>query len=370
MFIKNMIKFYRVLATVNHMKKQTLATISVILSVIAFYIFFTNYKESLDPSMASTVKSDKVQVALVTDTLVGNNQFITQAYNELLELSKEYDIDTLHLEATDTYTWTEGTRVLCVEGYDLIIGLGWQATTSFSNLSDEYLDIQFTVVDTAGDGNNVRGVIYEVTDGCFILGAMMAKAFPDETVFGYVGNFKDAGNFAYETGFRQGVLFVNPEAEFVVEFANTYSDINLVREASKKIIDKGVSVIMGSVSSSANWGLYDICLELAKEGQPVYATGLSVDQTTEENAYIVAGVTKDTALPVRISVEEFLNNTYVAQDMSLGLKDGGFGVVHLNGEVANYHNDTIITPDVIAFAQQLYDDLNQGFISYEIETFE
>lgn len=352
------------------MKKQTLATISVIVSVIAFYLFFTNYKQSLDPSVSSAIESDKVQVALVTDTLVGHNQFIMQAYNELLELSKEYDIDTRHLEATDTYTWTEGTRELCMQGYDLIIGLGWQATTSFSNLSSEYPNIQFTVVDTPGDGNNVRGVVYEVTDGCFVLGAMMAKAFPDETVFGYVGNFKDAGNFAYETGFRQGVLSVNPEAEFVIEFANTYNDVNLVREASMKIIEQGAKVIMGSVSSSANWGLYDICLELAKEGQPVYATGLSVDQTTEENAYIVAGVTKDTALPVRISVEEFLNETYVAEDMNLDLKDGGFGVVHLNEEVANYHNDTIITSDVIAFAQQVYDDLNQGLISYELETFE
>ncbi|MFI3230189.1 MAG: BMP family ABC transporter substrate-binding protein [bacterium] len=352
-------------------KKQIVSIIGVIIAVIVFIVGFGTYKKSLNPANHNIQnQSDKVKIALVTDTLVGNNLFIIQAYNELLELSNEYDIDAFHLEAVDTYTWTEGTRDLCVEGYSLIIGLGWQATTSFANLSSEYPDVQFTVIDTAGEGENVRGILYESTDGCFTLGAMMAKAFPDENLFGYIGNYKDVGNFAYETGFRQGVLSVNPEAEFIIEFANTYSDIDLVREASYKVIEQGASVIMGSVSSSANWGLYDVCLELSKEGQNVYATGLSIDQTTEENPNIIAGVTKDTALPVRISVEQFLEGTYESKDMILGLSDGGFGVVHLNNINANYNNKSIITDEVIDFGQEVFNNLNSGKLVYEQEVFE
>lgn len=350
------------------MKKSIIATVLVILASVIFVIGLQFYKNKASSSNGES-SNDVLKVALVTDPLFGNNQFILQAYNELLAVSSKHTLSTKHLEAPDTYTWTEGTRSLCDEGFDLIIGLGWQATASFTNLSFEYPDIQFAVVDTPGDGNNVRGVTYEVFEGCYALGAMLATAFPDEETFGYIGNFPDSGNFAYESGFRQGVLSVNSNAEFEIIFAETYSDIELVKQAAMSLIEKDVSVIMGSVSSSANEGLYQLCLEQAQIGEPIYATGLSIDQTTLDNPYIIAGVLKDTALPVRILIEELVNDTYSNTDMVLGLSDSGFGVIHMNGKDAHYRNSDIITDNVISVGQATIDGLINGTITYEPEDF-
>lgn len=350
------------------MKKMSIAIISVLIVTGCFAFGIQFYKDSLTPNQA-TDETETRRVALVTDPLEGNNQFIMQAYNELLAVGTEFQLTTKHLEASDTYTWTEGTRELCEEGFDLIIGLGWQATTSFTNLTHEYPDTQFAVVDANGDGNNVRGVTYEVTEGCYTMGAMLATAFPEEEVFGYIGNFPDSGNFLYESGFRQGVLSVNPEATFSIIFAETYSDASMVRTAAETLQSQGISVIMGSVSSSANEGLYDLCLEHANSESPLYATGLSVDQTTPDNPYIIAGVTKDTALPVRILVEEYVSGTYSNTDMILGLSDGGFGVVHLNETEAHFVNQEIITQKVISVGQDTLDGLTDGTILYQQEDF-
>lgn len=350
------------------MDKTNKIILAMVIVVLCFLLAINNYKNSYNPKNIDTA-DNFIRIALVTDPLEGNNQFIMQAYNELLAVDLEYQLETAHLEGVDTYTWTEGTREFCEKGYDLIIGLGWQATVSFTNLSYEYPNTQFAVVDTPGDDFNVRGVTYEVSDGCFVLGAMLATAFPDENLFGYIGNFDDSGNFAYQSGFRQGVLSVNPNAEFAITFAQTYSDTALVKESAQALKEQGVSVIMGSVSSSANEGLYEYCLEQSSIDKPMYATGLSVDQTRIDNPYIIGGVTKDTSVPVRVLVEELLNGEFTNDDISLGLSDGGFGIIHINEQNAHFRNDTIITDEVINVGQETFEGIISGSINYIPEKF-
>ncbi len=348
------------------MKQKKIAIILVVLASLLFIFLLDSFNNKHESAKTS---ENNVRVALITDPLVGNNQFIMQAYNELLALTEEYKLDSHHLEATNTYTWTEGTRKLCELGYNLIIGLGWQATASFTNLATDYPDINFAVIDTAGNGDNIRGVVFDVHDSCYTLGVMLANAFPDENIFGYIGNFKDAGNFAYESAFRRGVLSVNPKAKIATEFASTYSDPFLVRKVAELLVNKNVKVIMASVSSSANDGVYSLALEKAKEGNPIYTTGLSVDQTSVANPYIIGGVTKDTALATRILIEDYINENYVSSDISLGLAGNGFNVIHLNGKEANYRNKEIITDKVLEASQATLDGIANGSIIIEKDTF-
>ncbi len=349
------------------MKQKKIAFALVILASILFVFFLDTFNKKHESAAIPSKESFKV--ALITDPLVGNNQFIMQAYNVLLQLTEEYNLDSHHLEATNTYTWTEGTRKLCELEYDLIIGLGWQATSSFTNLALDYPDINFAVIDTPGNGDNIRGVVYDVHHSCYTLGVMLATAFPNEKVFGYIGNFKDAGNFAYESSFRQGVLSVIPNAKFAIEFASTYTDPFLVKKSAQALTKKGVRVIMASVSSSANDGVYSLALDMAKEGTPIYTTGLSVDQTSVSNPYIVGGVTKDTALATRILIEDYLHGTYINTDLTLGIAGDGFNVIHLNNKDANYRNKDIITDEVLAAGQKTLDNIANGSIIIEHELF-
>ena len=88
-------------------------------------------------STAENKSDDKSahKIALITDT-IGTEQFILQAYHEMEKLSEEYGFEWSSIECADAAQWTENSEAASHEGYDLIIGLGWQAADSFGTLAD------------------------------------------------------------------------------------------------------------------------------------------------------------------------------------------------------------------------------------------
>lgn len=194
---------------------------------------------------------------------------------------------------------------------------------------------------------------------------MVATAFPNETTYGYIGNFENESNYEYRYGFTKGVHSVNPTAEVILNYANSYSDHNIVYDLAMGQAAKGVSFIMGSVSSVGNEGIYRAALELAKQGSPLYTSGLSVDQTAEENPYIIGGLLKNTGIAVNKIVTEFIEGNFSADITTLGLSDGGFGIVHITTDESNYHNETIITDSIITLGKKTLDDLLNERITFK-----
>ena len=101
------------------------------------------------------------------------------------------------------------------EGYDLIIGLGWQAADSFGTLADANPDIKYAVIDTVCSNDAVTSIGFKEWEGAYVLGTMMATAFPEENKFGYICSYQTQATYKYRYGYSEGVLSVNPDAEFM-----------------------------------------------------------------------------------------------------------------------------------------------------------
>lgn len=136
----------------------------------------------------------KLKIALVSDT-IGTEQFILQAYNALMSATDKYGFEAISIECADTAAWSEKTRAACVEGYDLIVGIGWVSAEPLSALADEFPDIEFAVIDTIASNDRIKSIAFNTSDGCYVYGAMIATAFPDENLFGCVNNFQQQSNY-------------------------------------------------------------------------------------------------------------------------------------------------------------------------------
>lgn len=306
----------------------------------------------------------KVKMALITDT-IGTEQFILQAYNAFMDASEKYGFDAVSIECSDTAEISEKARNACVEGYNLIIGVGWTYAEPLSELADEFTDIKFAVIDTVASNDKVKSVAFNTSDGAYVLGAMAAAAFPEDELFGYIGNFQNQSNFEYRYGFEQGVRSLNPDAKFLVNYTDSYSDTTVAYNLAMQQAAAGCQFIMGSVANSANQGIYTAALELAQKGTPIYTSGLSVDQTTSDNPYIVGGLTKNTGVCTTAIIEEFLAGNFTGGSEILGFADDAFCVVGISFE-ANYRNEEIITDDVLAAGQKAGEDLRSGTVKLEV----
>lgn len=314
--------------------------------------------ESEEPEEEINKYAD-VKIAFVTDP-VGNEQFLLQAYNKVKEMGDIYGFQWTSMECSDMAKWEENGRAAANEGYDLVIGIGWKAGDPFSILADEFEDVKFAIVDTVSPNEKVTSIGFNEAEGNYVLGVMIGTAFPDEELYGYIGNFQTQANYKYRYGYTEGVKSVNPDAEFIVNFTDSYTDTSLTYEFAVQQQAAGASVIMGSVSSSANEGIYQAALELAANGKPIYTTGLSIDQTTADNPYIIGGTLKNTGVITEYIISGYLDGTLADGPQILSLKENAFGVVHVTTESANYLNTDVITPEAIAAAKAVADKIISG----------
>ncbi len=306
----------------------------------------------------------QLKIALVSDT-IGTEQFILQAYNALMAAAEKYGFTATSIECPDTAAWAEKSRNACVAGYDLLIGIGWVSAEPFSELADEFPETSFAVIDTVASNERIMSIAFNTVDGCYVMGAMAASAFPQEKLFGYIGNFQNQSNFEYRFGFINGLRSVTPDAQLLVNFANSYSDTSVTYNLAMQQAAAGCKFIMGSVASSANQGIYQAALELAQKGTPIYTSGLSVDQTTSDNPYVVTGLTKNTGISTNIVIEDFLSGNFKGGKQILGFAEDVFQVVGISFE-ANYRNADIITDAVLAAGEQAAEDIRSGRVELTV----
>ena len=122
-----------------------------------------------------------------------------------------------------------------VEGYDLIVGVGWQSAEYANEVATEYPDAaKYAVIDTDAGSENVMSVSYNEEQAAFLMGVMAGLAFPEEELYGYIGCFDGTGSFKYRWGFAEGVKYVNPDAKFTFNFTNSYTDTAIAYEYAKQ----------------------------------------------------------------------------------------------------------------------------------------
>jgi basic membrane protein A len=308
--------------------------------------------------------SDKVSIALITDP-IGQEQFLLQAYNKVVELAEELDFDWVSLESADLSAWDENARAVASEGYDLIIGVGWQSGGVFGELADEFPNSTFAVVDTISSNNKVASFGFNEAEGSYVMGVLIGLAFSEDSIFGYVGNFQNQASYKYRWGFSEGVKSVNPNATFLYNYTNSFTDTSLAYELTNQQRSNGARFILGGVSSAANSGIYQASLDLAAQNIPIYTSGLSVDQTTANNPNILTGLLKNTGSVTEIIIRSFFNNELQLGANILGLKENAFGVVHVTTETANYLNSTMIPQTAINAAKAILQQIIDGELIIE-----
>lgn len=320
-----------------------------------------------DSSSEEAQFSDKEskRIALVTDSIVANAAFLSQAVDALAVMQSTYGFEARHIVAQDTFEWADNVRDAAEQGYDLIIGVGWQAAELFPVVQETFPNVKFAVIDVAVPSENIKSVIFNMAEGAYILGAMIAYAFPEDSRFGYIGNFNDSADYRYRFGFEQGVLSVNPKAEIIFEYANSYNNKDIVYKKAMELYEN-VNFIAGMVSTQANFGLFQATQDLQKQGRNVYASGVGVDQTSPENKHIIAGLTKDTGVATTVIIKEFLDDKFTPNVQILNFETGGFNVLHVTDRNVHYHNKNIITLNVISSGKEIVNNILEGKIKVEV----
>lgn len=333
---------------------------------LSLFVGCTNSKS--DISNLSNQTSDTLKIALVTDQPPADDEniFLSSAISALDDLQKEFNFHGTVVHPTTPSDWATQTDKLCADGYNTIIGVGWQAGEAFQLSATQYDDINFAVIDCIDLGDNIKGLTFDSEVSYYIQGVMLATAFPYDDTFGYIGNYADVTNQELQDAYSKGLQTVNKNATVVAKFANTYNETELVKHTTKELLDENptISAVACSVSSNANKGAFELALEYAHTNNAFYLISMDDDQTTSQNPYILGGSIKSTGAALRYIVQSVSNNTFTTDDVILPVHSDTYGVVHMSftetdatQSNGNYLNKNIFTSDVFDAGINAYTEL-------------
>lgn len=350
------------------MTKSKLRKKNIISKVLVLFLFLLILCSGIGITYLNIFKEDKVKIALIGDALNGE-PFLEQAYNRLNELSSVYDYDWDYFPcerdvAKNSEHWEYMTREASRDNYDLIIGLSWSATDIFTKAIMDDTTSHYIVIDSISGNDSLMTISFNETEGAYILGAMVAKAFPNDKVFGYICSEETQATYRYRYGFEEGIKSVIPDGEVVYRYINSYTDYLSAYNATFELQSLGINFIMGGTTYVTNQGIFDAVLELEKLGTPVYTSGLDADQTSSSNPYILSGLNKDTGFCIDYIIKNYFSGNMSNGVLTLGLKDDSFNVVHIGDTKGEYLNSQILTPEIIEYCNNLEQDIinNKIFI--------
>ena len=246
-----------------------------------------------------------MKIALVCDK-VGTNMFLVQMSNALNEAAEENGFEPYVVECADTAAFEDNIRALAVEEYDLIIGGGWAAGDPMNKVANEFPDAStYCLIDSEVDSDNVKCIAYREQEGAYLIGALAALTVDGEShMYGGVHVTEGPGSWKYRYGYMEGVKSIDPEAQFVFNYTNSFSDPAKAKELAIQQYEQGCLFINDAAAAGG-----DGVFEAAKE-KGFYTSGQDVDLTDPNNPYIVSSQIKDTYQSVWNLIDEFFSGSY------------------------------------------------------------
>lgn len=273
-------------------------------------------------------QDEPVIVTMVTDTAgLGDQNFNDLAKRGLDRAVVELSVDGRVIESRDASAYIPNLTQAAEQG-DLTVGVGFLLTDGITEVANQFPDDKFLLIDSVSEAANVESVTFRENEGAFLAG-VVAGLMTETDKVGVVGGVAIPPVVRYVVGFEAGVQSVNPAAEVIVAYAATFGDPALGKELTLAQYNQGADIAF-PVAGATGIGSFDAAKEKG-EGFWVIAADADQSQLGAEQQLAVSAKGVDTA--VYTVSEQVVNDTFDGGELSLGLAEGGVGLLNPGGYV-------------------------------------
>lgn len=271
----------------------------------------------------STMFAEKqLRIAMVTDVGgLGDKSFNDAAYEGLKMCEKKLGAKIMVVESKKMEDYVPNLKSLADQKYDMIWGIGFLMTDALKEVSKQYPDIKFGIIDSVVDNPNVASVVFKEQEGSFLVGLIAGKDSKKKIV-GFVGGMEFPLIQKFEAGFKAGVKAANPKVKVLTAYAGAFNDPAKGKELANTQFATGADIVYHAAGAT---GLGVIAA--AKErGKGYYAIGVDKDQHSEAPANVIACMVKRVDIGVFTGSKLLADGKFKAGVTELGLKEDGVGV--------------------------------------------
>ncbi|MEZ5863538.1 MAG: BMP family ABC transporter substrate-binding protein [Geminicoccaceae bacterium] len=268
-----------------------------------------------------------------------DKSFNEAAYNGAERFKEETGVEYLEFEVTQEAQREQAMRRMVRNGATIVVVVGFQNATPLETVAPDNPDVEFTIIDAVVDQPNVQSVTFKEHEGSFLVGMAAAMASKTGKV-GFVGGMDIPliRNFAH--GYEQGVHFVNPDAEVLVNMTGTtpaaWNDPGKGGELAIGQFDQGADVVYAAAGATG-LGVLQAAADRGK-----LSIGVDSNQNHLHPGSVLTSMLKRVDVAVYNAFKDSMDGTWQAGAQSLGLAEDGVGFA------IDDNNRALITPEMEA----------------------
>ncbi|MCC5910288.1 MAG: BMP family ABC transporter substrate-binding protein [Clostridiaceae bacterium] len=269
-------------------------------------------------------QEEPVRMAMVTDVGgVNDESFNESAWEGHQAARDQLGFEVNYVESQQDADYESNLEILLDAGNDLIWGIGFMMGDAILDAADFNPDQKYAIIDYSyGDDTpeNLVGVEFRANEASFLVGYIAGKMTETNKV-GFVGGMDFPVIHGFHYGFMAGVEYANPDAEVLVQYADSFVDAAIGKSIAIQMYQQGADIVFHAAG-----GTGDGVIEAAVE-QDRYAIGVDMDQNHMAPDHVITSAMKrvDNAI-FNIAEELKAGNFPGGQTVVYGLEDGGVGI--------------------------------------------
>lgn len=262
---------------------------------------------------AAEEPEEALRVALVLPGSANDKGFNQLAFEALPILESEFGVETAYSEATPVNEYVQAFEDFASDGYDIVIGQGFQFGEIAAEVAPNFPDNIFLVPNTTNlSGENMQGIQPASHHAAYLAGVAAAMATESNQIGGIAGHAFPI-IVAQMEAFAIGARSVAPDADVTITYLGTFDDVEAGKETARAMISSGVDIIY-HIADAAGIGV----IQAARE-EGVLAIGWGGDQTEIAPDTILTSQIVNQTLLVVESVRAVVDGSFDGQQRLMGL---------------------------------------------------
>lgn len=252
------------------------------------------------------------------------------AYDALLRIEKELGAEISYVELEQNpASFEKAFRDYASQGYDLVLGHGFEFQDPALTVSKEYPDTFFFISSSRIYEGNVIGLNTDSSQPFYLMG-VMAGHMADRA--GFVGGMEIPPISEALTGFINGARSVDPEYPISSTFIGNFTDAAAAKEAALSMMNEGATFVVPD-ADVAGLGVYQA---VAETGPEIATFGAFGDFTSQAPENVVGNYFADYGQGIVNIARAVKDGTFEpAGNIEFGLANEDVMWIEYNDEAAN-----------------------------------
>jgi basic membrane protein A len=208
----------------------------VIFVIITMPLFASGTKES-------AAEENEFSMVMVTNvTGLGDEGFNDAAWKGMQRAEAELGAKISVIETGEQSQYVPGLQTACEQGYDIVVAVGFLLKDAVTEVSKQYPDTNFIMIDGYIDSPNVASVLFKEHEAAYLSGIIAAMTTQSKKV-GFIGGMEQPAPIRFESGWKAGVASVDPSISNTISYVGSFGNPGAGKEQASLMYKQGIDII-------------------------------------------------------------------------------------------------------------------------------